>query len=76
VYDLRIHLDDVVQPLLRYWGVFQAPGLDGEEGTRALADLESFLAKLAAQADRQRTLLAALAERAGRQGHTAQAAAS
>jgi acyl-[acyl-carrier-protein] desaturase len=33
IYDLRIHHDDVVVPLLRYWGVLEVEGLDaaGEE---------------------------------------------
>jgi acyl-[acyl-carrier-protein] desaturase len=64
VYDLRIHLDDVVTPVLRHWDLFHAPGLDGEDGTRALEDLEAFLADLDSRADRQRGLLAARAERA------------
>ena len=30
IYDLRIHLDDIVWPLLRYWRVFERTGLDAE----------------------------------------------
>jgi acyl-[acyl-carrier-protein] desaturase len=30
IYDLRIHHDEVVQPVLRAWGFFELEGLDGE----------------------------------------------
>ena len=30
IYDLRIHHDEVVWPLLRKWGVFELEGLDAE----------------------------------------------
>ena len=30
IYDLRIHHDDIVAPLLRQWGVWDLEGLDAE----------------------------------------------
>ena len=30
IYDLRVHHDEVVWPLLRHWGFFEAEGLDDE----------------------------------------------
>ena len=38
IYDLRIHHDDVIMPLLRHWRVFEAAGLDAE-GEQAQQDL-------------------------------------
>jgi acyl-[acyl-carrier-protein] desaturase len=43
IYDLRVHHDEVVWPLLRNWGLFELEGLDGEaeqarEGLRARLD--------------------------------------
>ncbi len=49
IYDLRIHHDDVVMPLLRQWGVFDLEGLDAE-GEQARTELDAFLATLDAQA--------------------------
>jgi acyl-[acyl-carrier-protein] desaturase len=51
IYDLRIHHDEIVQPLLRHWGVFQLTGLD-DEGEKARDELAQFLSGLAAQATR------------------------
>ncbi|HEV7907868.1 MAG TPA: acyl-ACP desaturase [Pseudonocardiaceae bacterium] len=51
IYDLRIHHDDVVWPLLRHWGVFDLEGLDGE-GEKARTELADFLTRLDAQASR------------------------
>jgi acyl-[acyl-carrier-protein] desaturase len=51
IYDLRIHHDDVVWPLLRNWGVFELEGLD-EEGEAARAELREFLDQLDEQAKR------------------------
>jgi acyl-[acyl-carrier-protein] desaturase len=42
IYDLRSHLDDVVRPVLRFWGVFEREDLDGE-GSRARDELAAFL---------------------------------
>lgn len=51
IYDLRLHHDDVLQPLLRSWRVFELPGL-GAAGNRARHDLGEFLANLDAAATR------------------------
>jgi acyl-[acyl-carrier-protein] desaturase len=42
IYDLRIHHDDVVWPLLRHWRIFDVEGLD-EDGERAREELAAFL---------------------------------
>jgi acyl-[acyl-carrier-protein] desaturase len=51
IYDLRIHHDEIVQPLLRHWGVFDIGGLDAD-GERARDELAGTVAALAAQATR------------------------
>lgn len=51
IYDLRIHHDDVVMPLLRQWGVFELDGLDAA-GEQARTELVTSLAELDAQASR------------------------
>ena len=51
IYDLRIHHDDVVMPLLRHWRVFEAAGLDAE-GEQAQQDLAAALEALDARATR------------------------
>src|SRR5690349_7479706 len=51
IYDLRIHHDDVIMPLLRYWRVFEAAGLDAE-GEQAQQDLAAALEALNARATR------------------------
>ena len=51
IYDLRIHHDDVVMPLLRHWRVFEAAGLDAE-GEQAQQDLSAALEALDARATR------------------------
>jgi acyl-[acyl-carrier-protein] desaturase len=51
VYDLRQHRDDVVAPVLRYWGVFDLEGLDAE-GEAARAELAAFMDDLDRQAQR------------------------
>jgi acyl-[acyl-carrier protein] desaturase len=42
IYDLRSHLDDVVRPVLRFWGVFEREDFDGQ-GARARDELAAFL---------------------------------
>ncbi|MEU8356406.1 acyl-ACP desaturase [Nonomuraea sp. NPDC048882] len=44
IYDLRLHLDDVLMPVLRQWAVFDKTGLDAE-GEKAREELSSFLAR-------------------------------
>ena len=51
IYDLRIHHDEVIWPLLRQWGVFDLGSLDGE-GEKACAELADFLTELDGQASR------------------------
>ena len=49
IYDPRNHLDDVVMPLLRHWGVMEMTGL-GPEGEAARTELAAFLATADTQA--------------------------
>ena len=51
IYDLRVHHDDVLLPLLTHWRIFELTGLDpaAEEARRRLAD---HLAKLDRSAER------------------------
>jgi acyl-[acyl-carrier-protein] desaturase len=51
IYDLRVHLDDVVSPVLRQWGIFEMEGLDAE-GEKAREELSDFLAELDTAATR------------------------
>jgi acyl-[acyl-carrier-protein] desaturase len=71
IYDLRIHHDDIVMPLIRQWRLFELEGLD-EEGERARDELAAAIAELDVQATRfveQRE--AADAKRAARAGRSA-----
>ncbi|MEV0162147.1 acyl-ACP desaturase [Nonomuraea fuscirosea] len=49
IYDLRLHLDDVLMPVLRQWSVFDKSGLDAE-GEKAREELSTFLARTEATA--------------------------
>lgn len=51
IYDLRIHHDEVIWPLLRQWKVFELEGL-GEVGEKARDELDLFLKGLNTQASR------------------------
>jgi acyl-[acyl-carrier protein] desaturase len=51
VYDLRIHHNDVLTPVLRQWGVFDVEGLDGD-GEKARQELAEFLEGLDQAASR------------------------
>jgi acyl-[acyl-carrier-protein] desaturase len=51
IYDLRLHHDEVIQPVLRAWKVFERTNL-GPEGEKAREDLAAFLVGLDAQATR------------------------
>jgi acyl-[acyl-carrier-protein] desaturase len=51
IYDLRIHHDDVIMPLVRHWRVFEAEGLDAD-GERARQDLAAALDALDVRAAR------------------------
>ncbi|HET6563699.1 MAG TPA: acyl-ACP desaturase [Marmoricola sp.] len=66
IYDLRIHHDDIVAPLLRQWGVFELEGLDaeGEKARNELAEAVEALDGAASRFVEQRD--AAEAKRAAR----------
>jgi acyl-[acyl-carrier-protein] desaturase len=51
IYDLRIHHDDVVMPLVRQWAVFELEGLDAE-GEQARTELAEALKALDAAGSR------------------------
>ncbi|MEU4512863.1 acyl-ACP desaturase [Nonomuraea wenchangensis] len=51
IYDLRLHLDDVLMPVLRQWAVFDKTGL-GPEGEAARDELAAFLERTEATAAR------------------------
>ncbi|GAT65629.1 acyl-ACP desaturase [Planomonospora sp. ID91781] len=51
IYDLRLHLDDVLMPVLRQWAVFDMGGLDAE-GEKAREELADFLARTEVTASR------------------------
>lgn len=51
IYDLRIHHDDIVWPLLRHWKVFELEGLD-EAAEARREELAAFLTDLDAKATR------------------------
>jgi acyl-[acyl-carrier-protein] desaturase len=66
VYDLRQHKDDVVDPVLRFWKVFEIEGLDAE-GEQARTELAEFMEELEKQAlrfeDKRDVLKARMAAR-------------
>ena len=51
IYDLRLHHDDVVMPVLKYWKVFERDDF-GPDGEQARNELAEFLEKLDEQATR------------------------
>ena len=51
IYDLRLHHDEVLSPVLRFWKVFSRDDL-GPEGEQARDELAAFMAELDAQATR------------------------
>jgi acyl-[acyl-carrier-protein] desaturase len=51
IYDLRLHHDDVLQPVLRFWKVFSRDDL-GPRGEQAREELARFLTGLDEQASR------------------------
>jgi acyl-[acyl-carrier-protein] desaturase len=51
IYDLRLHHDDVVAPVLRFWKVFTRTDF-GPEGEKARDELADFMTGLDAQATR------------------------
>ncbi|MET9066036.1 acyl-ACP desaturase [Streptosporangium sandarakinum] len=51
IYDLRLHLDDVIMPVLRQWSVFERGSL-GDEGDKSREELAEFLDRLEVTASR------------------------
>jgi acyl-[acyl-carrier-protein] desaturase len=51
IYDLRLHIDDVLMPVLRQWGVFEMTNLDAD-GEKARDELSEFLARIETSASR------------------------
>lgn len=51
IYDLRIHHDDVLNPLLRHWKFFELTGLDAD-GEKARDEVKEFLVALDGMARR------------------------
>ncbi|CCH80429.1 putative acyl-(acyl-carrier-protein) desaturase desA1 [Nostocoides japonicum T1-X7] len=64
IYDLRIHRDDVVAPVLRFWKVWDIEGLS-PEGEQARTELANFLDGLDKQAARFEDKRDTLKERMG-----------
>jgi acyl-[acyl-carrier-protein] desaturase len=62
IYDLRIHHDDIVWPLLRHWNLFETEGLDAE-AEQALEQLRGYLDGLDAMATQFTEKRAARAEK-------------
>jgi acyl-[acyl-carrier-protein] desaturase len=58
IYDLRAHRDEVLMPILRYWGIFELSGLDAA-AEEARLRLHEHLEKLEASAKRFEERLAA-----------------
>jgi len=54
IYDLRLHHDDVISPILRKWGVFELEGLTGD-GQKAREELGQFMEQLDAAATKFET---------------------
>jgi acyl-[acyl-carrier-protein] desaturase len=51
IYDLRVHHDDVIWPILRKWGIFELEGLDAAAEQRR-TELAEFLTGLDQMATR------------------------
>jgi acyl-[acyl-carrier-protein] desaturase len=62
IYDLRIHHDEVLQPLLRHWKLFELSGLD-EKAEKAREQLTAFMSGLDSLATHYRERTAAARER-------------
>jgi len=64
IYDLRIHHDDIVVPLLRQWGIWDLEGLDAageqarEELATAVASLDEEAARFVARREERQAKLA------------------
>jgi acyl-[acyl-carrier-protein] desaturase len=62
IYDLRVHHDEVIWPLLRHWRVFEAENLTPSAEARR-EELRQFLVALDAQASKFEAKRAATLER-------------
>lgn len=64
IYDLRIHHDDVVSPILRKWGIFEMEGLDdaAEQKREQLAGFMGGLDQMATRFEEKRAAKRAAAE--------------
>ncbi len=51
IYDLPLHLTDVLHPVLRAWDIFNIEGLD-DDGKAAQAELKAFLDNMAVEVER------------------------
>ena len=51
IYDLELHLNDVLNPVLRAWDIFNVEGLDSD-GKAAQAELKSFIDNMALEVER------------------------
>jgi acyl-[acyl-carrier-protein] desaturase len=51
IYDLRLHYDEVLAPILKFWRVFERDDL-GPDGEQAREELSTFLVDLDVQANR------------------------
>jgi len=49
IYDLRLHHDSVIQPVLKFWKIFERDDFTGE-GARARDELATFMTGLDGQA--------------------------
>lgn len=67
IYDIRLHRDDVVMPVLRAWKVFDRDDL-GPQGEAAREELADLVAGLDTQANRFEEKRAALRERMAARG--------
>ncbi len=68
IYDLRIHHDEIIWPLIRHWGVFELENLDPSAEVRR-QELRTFLTELDAAASRfEAKRAASLARDAARAG--------
>ena len=67
IYDLRVHHDDILMPLLRHWRVLELEGLDAA-GEQARAELAAHMEHLDRQAARFEARRAQKQDRAERRG--------
>ncbi len=67
IYDLRLHHDEVITPVLRFWKIFDRTDF-GPRGEQAREELAEFLAGLDAQASRFVERREASRERAAAKG--------